>query len=344
MKQIDARTLSAEAQYALRQRVVHVVVKQHMTQTKAAEVFGVSRGAISGWIGAYRRGGAQALKPRKKGPRESPAKLKPWQAAVISNLIRDRDPEQLKLPFVLWTREAVAELIRDRFKLKVSVRTAGRYLCQWGFTPQKPIRKAFEQDSEAVRRWLKKEYPAIAARARAEKAEIHWGDEMGVRSDHHAGRSYAPRGKTPVIRDTGKRFSCHMIATITNRGTLRFMIYRCKFTTPVFIKFLDRIIKNAARPVYLIVDGHPVHKAHRVQRWLAAHAGRIRMFLLPAYSPELNPEELLNNDVKTNAVGRRRNPTPDALEKNMRSYLQATQKRPDIVRNYFRKESVRYAA
>ena len=155
------------------------------------------------------------------------------------NLITDRTPDQLKLPFVLWTREAVADLVRERFGIKISVWTAGRYLKRWGFTPQKPMRRAWERDDATVRRWLKVQYPRIRGEAKREGAEIHWGDEMGLRSDHQAGRSYSPKGKTPVIEGTGQRFGCNVISTVTNRGTLRFMVFRRRFTAKVFIEFLE---------------------------------------------------------------------------------------------------------
>lgn len=344
MKRQDARNLNPEAQHALRERAVHAVVKQGMSQSEAARVFGVSRYAVNGWVADYRAGGAAALKPRKKGPAQSPALLKPWQAAAIVKLIKDNGPDQLKLPFMLWTREGVAQLIRERFGVRMSIWTAGRYLKKWGFTPQKPIRKAFEQNSTEVRKWVKRDYPKIAAEAKACGAEIHWADEMGVRSDHQTGTSYSPKGKTPVVRDTGKRFSHNMIASITNRGTLRFKLYKGMFTAAVFIGFLERLVKDAKRPVYVIADRHPVHKSAAVSRWLEKNSDRIRLFFLPAYSPELNPEELLNNDVKSNAVGRRTQRTPRELEQNLRAYLHSTQRRPDVVRNFFEHPAVRYAA
>ena len=340
---LDNRKLAPEAQAALRLRVVRAIDGAGVTQMKAASLFGVSRSAINTWLAAYRAGGESALLPKKRGPKESPALLKPWQRAVIVKLITDHDPDQLKLPFMLWTRDAVAELIRDRFHLRLGLTTVGRYLKRWGFTPQKPVRKAFEQDSAEVRKWIKTDYPKIASQAKADGAEIQWGDEMGVRSDHHAGRSYAPRGKTPVVRDTGKRFSHNMIASISNRGTLRFRLFKGMFTATVFIGFLERLVKDTRRPVYLIVDRHPVHKSAAVRRWLESH-GSLRMFFLPAYSPELNPEELLNHDVKSNAVGRRRNSTPGELEANLRGYLASTQRQPHIVRNFFHHPMVQYAA
>lgn len=219
-----------------------------------------------------------------------------------------------------------------------------RYLNRWGLTPQKPLRRAFEQDPEAVRRWLAVEYPAIRQQARYERAEIHWGDEMGLRSDHQGGRSYGLRGQTPVVPGTGQRVGCNMISTITNRGRLAFMVFQERFTARVFLRFLRRLLRHARRKVFLIVDRHPTHKAVRVGRWLQANRRHIRVFFLPAYSPDLNPDELLNQDVKTNGVGTRRPHNQAALLANVRRYLRSTQRQPERVQSYFRESHVRYAA
>jgi transposase len=253
-------------------------------------------------------------------------------------------PDQLKLPFALWTREAVAKLLARKFGVKVSVWTVGRYLRNWGLTPQKPARKAFEQNPEAVRRWLEEEYPGLKAAAKRERAEIHWGDQMGMRSDHQVGRSYGLRGRTPVVPGAGQRFSCNMISTVTNRGQLSFMLFRESFTIPVFLKFLRRLLRHRKRRMYLIVDRHSVHKSGRVTQWVAQHHAQLRLILLPAFSPELNPDELLNQDVKSNAVGRVRPSNQKEMMDWARSYLRSTQAHPEIVINYFREEHVRYAA
>lgn len=343
MKSKDARSLPSESQEDLRIKAVNAV-RGGMTQVEAAKTFGVSRQAIRNWLDRYEDGGAAGLKARRRGRPAGPIRLKPLQAAQVVRAIEERCPDQLHLPFYLWTRAAVGDLIRRKFGIDLSVWTVGRYLKRWGFTPQKPVRRAFERDDEQVRRWLEDEYPAIHQQAKREKAEIHWGDEMGLRSDHAAGRSYGRRGQTPVIPGTGKRFGCNMISTVTNRGSLCFMVFRSRFTTPVFLDFLRRMVRQAGHKIFLIVDSHPVHKAAKVQSWLDQNAERLRMFLLPTYSPELNPDELLNHDVKSNAVGRRRARNQKELIANVRGYLRSTQRRPDTVRNYFQKPEVKYAA
>jgi len=341
MKTQDARFLSPHAQEDLRRRVV-AAVRDGMYQAEAARTFGVSRQSVNNWMKKCRSGGLRCLRAGRRG-RPSVQRLAPHQAAMAVRLISDRCPDQLKLPFVLWTREAVGELLARRFGVQVSVWTVGRYLRRWGFTPQKPLRRAYERDPELVRQWLREKYPAIRARAKREGAQIHWGDEMGLRSDHQAGRSWGRRGQTPVIPGTGRRFGCNMISTITNRGRLYFMVFKERFTARVFIRFLKRLGRQVGRKVILIVDEHPAHKAGETKRWLKSQQEHLQMYFLPPYSPELNPDELLNQDVKTNAVGRRRAIDQADLMANVRSYLRSTQKMPYVVRSYFQEKHVRYA-
>jgi transposase len=345
MKVNDTRTLSPAAQQELRQRVV-AAVAQGMTKAQAARSFHVSRTSIDAWLRAYSARGAAGLLSGKRG-RKPVSRLRPHQAATVVRLIQDRCPDQLKMSFALWTREAVCQLLERRFGLKVSVWTAGRYLRNWGFTPQKPLRRAYERDPAAVRQWLQEQYPAIVRRAKREKALIHWGDEMGMRSDHQAGTSWGRRGRTPVVVGTGQRFGCNMISALTNQGHLSFMIFRQRFTARLFTHFLGRLVRQPhlrGRKCFLIIDGHPVHRSAAVKRWVQARPERIELFQLPGYSPELNPDELLNQDVKSNALGRQRPENQQEMMAMARSYLRSTQQRPDIVRNYFQEEHVRYAS
>lgn len=342
MSNRDGRKLSAEAQEALRVRVIEAI-RGGMKPAVAVRTFGVSRTAIFYWRRTVRLGNVTSLRAKKRGRPPKP-RLPGHQAATIVKLITDRTPDQLRLPFALWTREAVRDLIEQRCGVTLSVRTVGRYLKGWGFTPQKPLRRAYERDPAAVKRWKRQEYPAIVQQAKAEKAEIHWGDQMGVRSDHQAGRSYGRRGVTPVIPGTGQRFGANMMSSVTSRGHLSFLIFTERFTAKVFIRFARRLLRQRRRKVFLILDRHPVHRSAEVRDWLAANQHRIRMFFLPGYSPELNPDEYLNNDVKTNALGRQRAATKPELIANVEAYLRDTQRRPNIVRSYFRAEHVQYAA
>lgn len=336
MKIRDARSLPAVAQEDIRRKVIKAVLLG-TKQVEAARLFGVTRQAVGKWIKAYRQGGEKAIKGKKQG-RPRGGSLLPWQSAQIAKTVIDRCPDQLKLPFYLWTREAVGQLIERRFGIRLSVWTIGRYLNRWGFSPQKPVRKAFEKNPEAVERWLKEEYPAIRKKAKKEMAEIHWGDEMGLRSDHATGRTYGRRGQTPVIAGTGVRFRCNMISAITNKGKLNFMVFRQKFEAEVFKEFLSRLIKQNDKKVFLIIDSHPVHRSIKVKKWVQTHEEQIRIFFLPAYSPELNPDEMLNQDVKSNAVGRKRAHNLSEMITNVRSFLWARQRRPHIVKKYFKEK------
>ena len=342
MKIKDARSLPAVAQEDLRRKAVKAVLGG-MKQVEAAKVLGVTRQAIGKWLKAHRQGGLKTLKAKRQG-RPKGGSLLGWQSAQIAKSVVDRCPDQLKMPFYLWTREAVGQLIERRFGVGLSVWTVGRYLARWGFTPQKPMRRAFEKNPEAVHRWLDEKYPAILKQAKQEKADIYWGDEMGMRSDHTVGRSYGRRGQTPVILGTGVRFGCNMISAITNKGQLNFMVFKQRFKANVFEEFLRRLVRQSERKVFIIVDGHPVHRSGKVKKWLNKNEKHIRLFFLPSYSPELNPDEILNQDVKSNAVGRKRARCQNELIANVRSFLWGRQRRPNVVKKYFSETHVSYAA
>lgn len=315
-----------------------------MKQNAAAVAFGITPQAVCGWMRRYRDGGEEVLAVRKRGPKQGRAKLNPRQCAWVCGQIVGKNPDQLRLPYFLWTRDAVCELVWMKYKIRITAKTMGRYLRSWGLTPQKPIRRAFEQNSEAHKRWLEVDYPQIKARAAIEGGEIYWGDEMGVRSDHQAGTSWAPKGRTPVVNATGKRFSANTISAITNRGKLAFRIFTGSFTADIAIDFARRLIRHAgSRKVFLILDGHPVHRSHKFRDWIAAHSEQIELIILPGYSPDLNPDELLNNDIKQ-VVGRNRPNSRDELVASLRSHLHKRQKQPGIVRRFFNHPNSAYAA
>jgi transposase len=341
----DTRSLSGAAQAALRKRAVRVVL-EGMTQAQAARVFGVHPNAVNRWIKRYRDGGWDGLGERRRGRRagEQPALAVPQQQEVVA-LVREATPDQLGLPGFLWTREAVGELIGQRYGLWLARTTVGGYLRGWGFSPQRPQRRALEQNPAAVRHWLVTEYPAICAQARREGGVVVWLDEMGVRSDAATGRSWAPVGQTPVIKRTGKRFRVNMISAISGAGMLRFRLFTGSFTGPVFVDFLGRLLRDCGRrKVHLIVDGHPVHRAKLVSAWVGRHAERIELHFLPGYSPELNPVELLNHDVKANAAGRRRPRSAGELREELHGYLRRRQRQPQVLVRFFDHPTTRYAA
>ena len=341
----DSRSLDQSAQEVLRKKAVKALIGGK-TQAEVSELFGVSMKAVSNWWRTYRERGISGLRMKSRRPNSADegGRLKGWQSASIVRTIISKTPDQLEFGFMLWTRDAVAELIRVRFKVRLSKWTVGRLLKRWGMSPQKPVKKAYQQQPLAVQNWLDKEYPRIARKAAREKAEILWGDEMGVRSDDQIGRTWGKIGETPVIKVSGQRFSCQMISTVSNRGTLRFMIFDGKFNADVCIRFLKRLIKDMKQKIFLILDGHPVHKSRKVKAWIAANKFKISLFILPAYSPELNPDELLNHDVKANAVRKKRAANKSELKRNLIGHLRKRQKQPELVRRFFQAKHVRYAA
>ncbi len=344
MQKNDARKLSAREQELLRKQAIRLH-KRGMKYVDIAEILGVSRNSVSDWCRAYAQGGAKALKPKKRGRAVGDDRLlTPEQEAVIRQDICDKTPDQLKLAFALWTRRAVQLLIRLSFGVHVAIRTVGEYLKRWGFTPQKPARVAYEQRPAEVKKWLDEEYPAIMQRAKTENAEIHWGDETGVRSDCQHGRSYAPKGKTPTIRLNAKRTSLSMISSVTNQGTVRFMIYDTTMTAQVLIKFMKQLIKGASRKIFLILDNLRVHHAKLVKAWLAENTENIEVFFLPAYSPQLNPDEYLNCDLKAGVHSGPPARNRQALKRKVVSHMRKLQKLPERVASYFRHPKIQYAA
>lgn len=342
MKIKDARSLTSSAQEALRIRAVQAV-RDGNSHTEVGRLLAVTRQRIGIWMKRYAEGGWDALKANPRG-RKPGKRLAAWQSAQVVRNIMDKTPDQLRLPFVLWTREAVGQWIEKRLGIRLSVWTVGRYLRAWGMTPQKPLRRAYEKNPQAVEQWLKKTYPAIRTRAKRCKGLIYWADQMGMRSDHSVGRSWSLKGQTPVIPGTGQRFSCSMMSAITNQGHLAFMVFKKRFVAQTCTNFLNRLIRQEKRRVFLIWDGHPVHKSSAVRKWMKAHRDRIEVFMLPGYSPELNPDEELNQDTKANAVGRQRPKTLPEMMGQVRSFLRSRQKQPHRVRRYFEEHHVRYAA
>ncbi len=347
MNRNDARSLSEETIYELRCRAVDLK-REGCTYEEVSVVLKVSISAVRKWWALYRNGGPKALRLGQRGRRQGQCRrLSSQQERMVCRMITDKRPDQLKMPFALWTRQAVQELIERQFALKMPIRTVGEYLRRWGFTPQKPRRQAYEQQPEAIKKWLDQTYPAIEARAKAQQAQIHWGDETGITgisSEDHRGRGYAPRGKTPVAKRSARRFSTSMISTITNRGKLRFMVYKGALNVELFIKFLRQLIKGANRKIFLIVDNLRVHHAKKVTGWIEAHRDRIGIFYLPSYSPELNPDEYLNNTVKANLKNLPAPRSQIELQGSLRTHLRSRQRKPILIKKLFHHRDVQYAA
>ncbi|MCP4567263.1 MAG: IS630 family transposase [FCB group bacterium] len=336
--------LTGKELYGLRKRAVQMKKRGH-TVKAVASAFGVGKSTVDKWWALYRKGGLKALKPSKRGRKTGQKRnLSPEREAELRTLIADKTPDQLKMPFALWTRRAVVELVRKRYRIKMPIRTVGEYLKRWGYTPQKPLKKAYEQNPKAVRRWLDEQYPVIRAQAKTEGAEIHWADETGLRSDSQHGRSYAPQGQTPVLRLNAKRVSANMISTVTNQGKVRFMVFDGGMNAQLLIKFFKRLLKDAKRKVFVILDNLRVHHAKIVKAWVSKHAEQIELFFLPSYSPELNPDEYLNCDLKAGVHSREPARNQIHLKKKIISHMRMLQKSSARVRKYFEHNKIKYAA
>lgn len=316
---------------------------------EVAGILGCSTKTVDRWKAQIKKEGAfkrESFLSKPRGARPSQnALLSQRQENAIRRLVADRSPEQLKLPFYLWTRESVRQLIHKRYGIKVAVRTMGSYLKKWGFTPQKPAKAARKQEPQEVQQWLKETYPTIAKEAAKAKAQIHWMDETSVQADNHQRRSYAPKGQTPVVADSGQWIKHNLISSITNGGKLRFKLYKGSLKWQGVRDFLQRLGKeHPGSPLVVIMDNHPTHKSKKLKEWVHTQKDWLTVHYLPRYSPELNPDEYLNNDLKANVNAHSLPRNGPELAKNLTSYLHRLQKHPKKVASFFRHKSALYAA
>jgi transposase len=344
MEHRDMRSLTPEAQEERRRQVIGLR-ESGLTYEAIGLQVGLTRNGVFDICKRFRESGMEGLQTGPRGPAPGTGRfLTAAQEATIRGLICRGTPDAYGLPFALWGRAAVAALIEQRCGVRLAVRTMGTYLARWEFTPQKPLRRAYEQQPDAVRHWLKKDYPVIQAKARRQKGTIFWGDESGLRSDDVRGRGYAPRGQTPVVRPCHKRANVGVISAVSNKGELRWMVLDGAITAAMLIIFLGRLIRDAGGKVFLILDRLRVHRAHAVQDWLAEHATQIEVFYLPAYSPELNPDEGVNGDLKQAVTRQPLARSRPELKRSVISHMRRLSKSPKRVRSLFRHPTFRYAA
>lgn len=344
MRTNDSRSLSDEALNERRRQAVQCRLKG-MGLKETADLVGMSRHTVNDAWQRYKKRGWKGVAVSRSGrPEGSGQLLTEQQQKETQRLIADKMPDQLKLPYALWSRQAVVALIADRYAVRLAKRTMSLYLKRWGFTAQKPMHRAFEQRPAEAIKWKQQVYPAIAARAKAEGAEIHWGDQTGVRSDDVRGRSFAPRARTPVVRVNMVRHGRSVICSITNKGLMRWMVFKGALNVRLFKRFLSRLITGAKRKIFLIVDNLRVHHAKVLKPWLEKHADRIALFFLPSYSPEINPVEVANADLKQAITKLAPARGEEQMTKAINSHYKSVQKRPDHVKQYFLHPDVRYAA
>jgi transposase len=340
----DARSLPDEVLQAFRLRALYAI-EQGFTEAAVAQLLGIAPETVSRWWTAYAKDGMEALPGERTGrPVGSGRTLNEGQAAFLRTILNEKTPEDVGIAAPLWTRRAVADLIRKEYGIDMPVRTVGEYLRRWGYTPKVPSRHAKDQDPEEVRLWLEENYPAIERRAAREGAEIHWCDETGAAADQQPRRGYAREGQPARIDVPDPHIRMNMISTISNEGSVHFMTYKPTMTAALFITFLERLLGETTGKIFLIVDRLKAHEAKKVEAWAAEHQERIEIFFLPRYAPERNPDEYLNNDMKEgiNATG-----LPDSKEElrsRMLGFMIKLAHLPQHVRNYFQHPCVQYAA
>jgi len=339
-KAFDARKLSHSDLELLRISAVKRVGNGEGPHA-VARGLGINQRTIFRWLHAAHYHGMDALKAKAISGR--PTKLTARQMTRIARIVRDKNPQQLKFEWALWTLEMIRAMIANEYNVRLSEVSVSRLMKRLGFTPQRPLYRAWQQDPVLVDKWRKRDYPKIAARAKREKALIFFADESGIRSDSHAGKTWAPKGKTPVIQATGARFGFNMLSAVNAKGHFRFMITRSRINGSIFLTFLKRLISGNKRKIILVVDGHPIHRAKMITNFVHENSNRIELVFLPPYAPELNPDELAWAHVK-----RKTSRVPVTTFKQMFSLALGTlrnlQGRPEIVASFFRAPSCAYAA
>jgi transposase len=342
----DFRSVASEVRQVIRKRA-RTLVNSGEKKGKVARLFGVNNNTVTTWYKGYKQEGNKGLADKKRGAKSEKCKLlTEYQEKEIQRLITDKYPQQYKLAFSLWTNKAVRELVAQQLGINLARSTMGKYLRSWCFTPQKPKKKAYEQNPKLVKKWLEEESPAIKKRAQKEQAEIHWGDETGCKNQCNHGRSYAPKGKTPVKECISKAFKINMISTVTNQGKVNFMIYSENMNADKLIEFLKQLINSSNKKIFLILDNLKVHHCFIVKEWLSLEEikRKIEVFWLPSYSPELNPDEYLNCDLKRGLSDKPAPKDVTTLRQNVEDHTNMLQQMPKRVAKYFNHKDINYAA
>ncbi len=277
-------------------------------------------------IKKYNDEGIVGIKPNKRGRRTGEKRvLTATQEKEIMATIVDKNPDQLKLPGCMWTRKNISQMIKRRYGIEIKLSTLGYYLSRWGFSVQRPVKRAYKQDPEKVDKWLNEEFPGITERAKIENAEIFFGDETGIQNTANYAKGYSPKGQTPVVCIESKRMKINMLSAISKSGKLRFMLYKDNMTSSKLIDFMSRLIKDIDKKAFLILDNLRVHHSRKVREWLSKHIDKIEIFYLPPYAPEYNPDELVNSELKRN-IGNSSMPRNEKeLEHKTRSCLKKLQ-------------------
>jgi transposase len=307
------------------------------------ELTGVTAQAASRIWSVYKREGLDGIRPKQRGRgRGDGMLLMPLQEREIKQIIIDKTPDQYKLQFMLWTRQAISELAKRLYGMDLSLRCVTDYMKRWGFTCQRPTKQAYFKDNVKVNRFMKEECPAISKRAKEERAEIYWGDETGIDNQEHYQRGFAPKGQPPIIRVESKRKRVNMMSAITNKGTIRFMMFGANMSQQRLIEFMRRLINDVSHKIFLILDNLRTHHGKIVQAWLTKHKDRIELFYLPSYSPELNPDEYFNHALKLDVHSGISPRTKEDIRHKAQSFVRRLQHNSDKVKAFFNHPKVAY--
>lgn len=340
----NAVRLSPESQYQIRKSIVRLL-NQGKTNGEIVEILDVSERHVRSVKKQYAEGGMAALKPKKRGRSVGEKRvLTAEQEKEIQKLIVDKDPMQFKMKECMWTRKAISELIYQKYKIEIKLSTLGYYLQRWGFSLQRPVKRAYKQDQKKIDEWLNKEFPGITERAKAEQAEIFFGDETNIQNTCNYMRGYAPKGQTPVVRTEAQKFKINMLSAVSKRGKLRFVLYKDNMDSNKLIDFMRRLVHDSEKKVFLILDNLRVHHSKKVMAWLEKHKDEIEVFYLPPYAPEYNPDELVNSDLKRSVGNKASAQSKEELEHNVRSHLKTLQLAPTKIASFFQSPYTCYAA
>ena len=338
----DGRQHTHEQSEFIRKQAVKAVRVDKRSPEDVIKVFGLHRASIYKWLKKYDTSGLESLSSTKaKGPQ---SKLSNKQKQQLGKYLL-KNPSQLKFEFALWTVKMIVQLIADRFNVSYSDVQVGRILKAIGFSKQKPLQRAYEQDPEKVGRWLNEEYPSIKKEAKKESRMIYFGDEAGFHSTALYGGTWAPIGETPIIASTGQRIKVNCISAVNNKGSLRFMLYDGNFNSERFMEFLKRLMHKQKNAVTLIVDGHSTHKTKLVKEYIQKTNGKLKLYYLPPYSPELNPDEFVWNNAKQKVAKRkhRQDDNKATFEEKVEATLKSIQKNMALVISFYGDKNVAYA-
>lgn len=303
--------------------------------------FGFCRTTIYKWQRlAKGRKGVQALLSRKASGR--PRKLSPAEERRVLVWVNGKDPRQYGFDFGLWTRQTVAQLIADRFAVRLSLAATGQLLARLGFTPQKPLQRAYERDPKAIAAWQREVYPRLAARAKRRGGDIYFWDEASFSANAARGRSWSRKGQTPIVKVPGKRQALSAASAVNAKGAFWFATYQGGLNAGLFLALIKRLMRHRRKPVFLVLDSLPAHKAKSVADYVAASKGKLELHFLPGYAPDLNPDELVWNYMKRTGAARRPLGLGESLKHAIEAALTAIKRSPALVRSFFRAPSVAY--